>query len=60
MSANDQTKEQLQLLRIGMEATSNLEWYHLKSELQGYDTISKNDRIDAWMIEGHLQYGRLR
>lgn len=79
------TKEELQLLRIGMEATSNLGWHlahYLKSELQsyepnvqsqvyvlnarkvarfkkGYDTLPKNDRIDAWVIADHLRFGRL-
>lgn len=79
------TKEQLQHLRIGMEATSNLGWHlahYLKNELQsyepniqsqvyvlnarkvarfkkGYDTLPKNDRIDAWVIADHLRFGRL-
>lgn len=79
------TKEQLQYLRIGMEATSNLGWHlahYLKNELQsyepniqsqvyvlnarkvarfkkGYDTLPKNDRIDAWVIADHLRFGRL-
>lgn len=78
-------KEQLQHLRIGMEATSNLGWHlahYLKNELQsyepniqsqvyvlnarkvarfkkGYDTLPKNDRIDAWVIADHLRFGRL-
>lgn len=79
------TKEQLQHLRIGMEATSNLGWHlahYLKNELQsyeptiqsqvyvlnarkvarfkkGYDTLPKNDRINAWVIADHLRFGRL-
>ncbi|TDF87693.1 IS110 family transposase, partial [Paenibacillus piri] len=79
------TKEELQHLRIGMEATSNLGWHlahYLKSELQsyepkvmsqvfvlnarkvarfkkGYDSLPKNDRIDAWVIADHLRFGRL-
>jgi transposase len=79
------TKEKLQHLRIGMEATSNLGWHlahYLKTELQsyepnfqaqvyvlnarkvarfkkGYDTLPKNDRIDAWVIADHLRFGRL-
>jgi transposase len=79
------SKEGLQHLHIGMEATSNLGWHlahYLKNELQsygpkvksqvyvlnarkvarfkkGYDTLPKNDRIDAWVIADHLRFGRL-
>jgi transposase len=79
------TQENLQPLRIGMEATSNLGWHlahYLRSELQsyepaiesqvyvlnarkvarfkkGYDSLPKNDRIDAWVIADHLRFGRL-
>jgi transposase len=79
------SKEKLEHLHIGMEATSNLGWHlahYLKNELQsyepniqsqvyvlnarkvarfkkGYDTLPKNDRIDAWVIADHLRFGRL-
>lgn len=26
---------------------------------KGYDTLPKNDRIDAWVIADHLRFGRL-
>jgi transposase len=79
------SKEKLEHLQIGMEATSNLGWHlahYLNAELQsyepnvksqvyvlnarkvarfkkGYDTLPKNDRIDAWVIADHLRFGRL-
>ncbi|EAM1016505.1 IS110 family transposase [Brevibacillus invocatus] len=79
------SKEKVEHLHIGMEATSNLGWHlahYLKNELQsyepnvksqvfvlnarkvarfkkGYDTLPKNDRIDAWVIADHLRFGRL-
>lgn len=79
------SKEKLENLHIGMEATSNLGWHlahYLKNELQnyepnvmsqvyvlnarkvarfkkGYDSLPKNDRIDAWVIADHLRFGRL-
>ncbi len=73
-----------ELIRVGMEATSNLGWHlahFLKANLQqnlaskaqvfvlnarkvarfkkGYDTLPKNDRIDAWVIADQLRFGRL-
>lgn len=79
------SKEKLEHLQIGMEATSNLGWHlahYLNAALQsyepnvksqvyvlnarkvarfkkGYDTLPKNDRIDAWVIADHLRFGRL-
>ena len=77
-------KYKCSLVRVGMEATSNLGWHlahFLKTNLnqqsvfqaqvfvlnarkvarfkKGYDTLPKNDRIDAWVIADHLRFGRL-
>jgi transposase len=78
-------KHQLNQLKIGMEATSNLGWHlahYLRDQLlgyepdfqsfiyvlnarkvarfkKGYDSLVKNDRIDAWVIADHLRFGRL-
>jgi transposase len=77
-------KSGCELLRIGMEATSNLGWHlaHFLKERfvketqidaqvyvlnarkvarfkKGYDTLPKNDRIDAWVIADQLRFGRL-
>ncbi|WP_425057924.1 IS110 family transposase ISDha12 [Sporomusa carbonis] len=77
-------KLQSELIRVGMEATSNLGWHlahFLKANLhqtqgskaqvfvlnarkvarfkKGYDTLPKNDRIDAWVIADQLRFGRL-
>lgn len=78
-------KGQLQTVKIGMEATSNLGWHlahYLRQQLKGYepaiqshvyvlnarkvarfkkgyDSLVKNDRIDAWVIADHLRFGRL-
>jgi len=78
-------KHELNSMKIGMEATSNLGWHlahYLRDQLQGYepniqahvyvlnarmiarfkkgyDSLVKNDRIDAWVIADHLRFGRL-
>lgn len=77
-------KYQCSLVRVGMEATSNLGWHlahFLNAKLQqqsefqaqvfvlnarkvarfkkGYDTLPKNDRLDAWVIADQLRFGRL-
>ncbi|PWA04406.1 IS110 family transposase, partial [Pueribacillus theae] len=78
-------KGQLNQVKVGMEATSNLGWHlahYLREQLQGYepgiqshiyvlnarkvarfkkgyDSLVKNDRIDAWVIADHLRFGRL-
>lgn len=70
-------------IKIGMEATSNLGWHlahFLNQEIKnhvldtkvyvlnarkvarfkkGYDSLPKNDRLDAWVIADHLRFGRL-
>lgn len=70
-------------VKIGMEATSNLGWHlahFLNQEIKnhvlntkvyvlnarkvarfkkGYDSLPKNDRLDAWVIADHLRFGRL-
>ena len=73
-----------ELVRVGMEATSNLGWHlahFLKANLyqlpdcktqvfvlnarkvarfkKGYDSLPKNDRVDAWVIADQLRFGRL-
>jgi hypothetical protein len=78
------TKEQLQHLRIGMEANPTLDGISPLSEnritklrtnfqsqvyvlnarkvsrfKKGYDTLPKNDHVNAWVIADHLRFGRL-
>lgn len=73
-----------ELVRVGMEATSNLGWHlahFLNANLhqlpdcktqvfvlnarkvarfkKGYDSLPKNDRVDAWVIADQLRFGRL-
>lgn len=77
-------KHQTDLVRVGMEATSNLGWHlahflnarlhqvaDFKAQVfvlnarnvarfkKGYDSLPKNDRIDAWVIADQLRFGRL-
>uniref|UniRef100_A0A7V3NTI7 IS110 family transposase n=1 Tax=candidate division WOR-3 bacterium TaxID=2052148 RepID=A0A7V3NTI7_UNCW3 len=72
------------MVRVGMEATSNLGWHlahflnsrfhdvdRFKAQVfvlnarkvarfkKGYDSLPKNDRIDAWVIADQLRFGRL-